>query len=147
MRLSSQRSRVRYPYSAPPFFFQAEDGIRDPLWSRGLGDVYKRQGVGVPRTSSRLRCDRLLLLLCFRSCSYYVRSTVQESEKKATRCPRALPQQHSNLGFHKETGSRREAAASGLPGTSPGLWLGIAWHKRQPCPREVGPKHRLVWLQ
>ena len=20
-----------------------EDGIRDPLWSRGLGDVYKRQ--------------------------------------------------------------------------------------------------------
>ncbi len=25
------------------FFFQAEDGIRDPLWSRGLGDVYFRQ--------------------------------------------------------------------------------------------------------
>ncbi len=25
------------------FFFQAEDGIRVPLWSRGLGDVYKRQ--------------------------------------------------------------------------------------------------------
>ncbi len=24
-------------------FFQAEDGIRDPLWSRGLGDVYKGQ--------------------------------------------------------------------------------------------------------
>ncbi len=24
------------------FFFQAEDGIRDPLWSRELGDVYKR---------------------------------------------------------------------------------------------------------
>ena len=22
---------------------QAEDGIRDPDWSRGLGDVYKRQ--------------------------------------------------------------------------------------------------------
>ncbi len=22
------------------FFFEAEDGIRDPLWSRGLGDVY-----------------------------------------------------------------------------------------------------------
>ena len=28
------------------FFFQAEDGIRDPLWSRGLGDVYKRQAPG-----------------------------------------------------------------------------------------------------
>ena len=25
------------------FFFQAEDGIRDCLLSRGLGDVYKRQ--------------------------------------------------------------------------------------------------------
>ena len=24
-------------------FFQAEDGIRDPEMSRGLGDVYKRQ--------------------------------------------------------------------------------------------------------
>ena len=40
------------------FFFQAEDGIRDLVRSRGLGDVYKRQddaesGVlrerGVPR--------------------------------------------------------------------------------------------------
>ena len=33
--------------SFPPFFrlffFQAEDGIRDCLLSRGLGDVYKRQ--------------------------------------------------------------------------------------------------------
>ena len=28
------------------FFFQAEDGIRDCLLSRGLGDVYKRQRVG-----------------------------------------------------------------------------------------------------
>ena len=26
-----------------PFFFQAEDGIRDRSPSRGLGDVYKRQ--------------------------------------------------------------------------------------------------------
>ena len=28
------------------FCFQAEDGIRDLVRSRGLGDVYKRQGVG-----------------------------------------------------------------------------------------------------
>ena len=27
------------------FFFQAEDGIRDLVRSRGLGDVYKRQMV------------------------------------------------------------------------------------------------------
>ena len=31
------------------FFFQAEDGIRDLVRSRGLGDVYKRQGHGCPR--------------------------------------------------------------------------------------------------
>ena len=29
------------------FFFQAEDGIRDLVRSRGLGDVYKRQTEGV----------------------------------------------------------------------------------------------------
>ena len=28
------------------FFFQAEDGIRDLVRSRGLGDVYKRQAYG-----------------------------------------------------------------------------------------------------
>ena len=38
------------------FFFQAEDGIRDLVRSRGLGDVYKRQVV--QRTGLR-RCDRL----------------------------------------------------------------------------------------
>ena len=27
------------------FFFQAEDGIRDLVRSRGLGDVYKRHGL------------------------------------------------------------------------------------------------------
>ena len=31
------------------FFFQAEDGIRDAQESRGLGDVYKRQGQIVAR--------------------------------------------------------------------------------------------------
>ena len=31
--------------SAKLFFFQAEDGIRDLVRSRGLGDVYKRQRV------------------------------------------------------------------------------------------------------
>ena len=30
------------------FFFQAEDGIRDLVRSRGLGDVYKRQMVFSP---------------------------------------------------------------------------------------------------
>ena len=33
------------------FFFQAEDGIRDLVRSRGLGDVYKRQVVGTTGVS------------------------------------------------------------------------------------------------
>ena len=36
------------------FFFQAEDGIRDLVRSRGLGDVYKRQVQG--DTAARLFC-------------------------------------------------------------------------------------------
>ena len=38
------------------FFFQAEDGIRDLVRSRGLGDVYKRQGL-VFSTNFRLGFD------------------------------------------------------------------------------------------
>jgi len=36
------------------FFFQAEDGIRDLVRSRGLGDVYKRQA----RDCSRFETGR-----------------------------------------------------------------------------------------
>ena len=32
-----------FVYTVYVFFFQAEDGIRDLVRSRGLGDVYKRQ--------------------------------------------------------------------------------------------------------
>ena len=39
-----RRLFVSHIYSALVFFFfQAEDGIRDLVRSRGLGDVYKRQ--------------------------------------------------------------------------------------------------------
>ena len=34
--------------------FQAEDGIRDLVRSRGLGDVYKRQRVGCARANAAL---------------------------------------------------------------------------------------------
>ena len=37
------------------FFFQAEDGIRDCLLSRGLGDVYKRQTYIVPMSNNESR--------------------------------------------------------------------------------------------
>ena len=33
------------------FFFQAEDGIRDLVRSRGLGDVYKRQALASGRSA------------------------------------------------------------------------------------------------
>ena len=36
------------------FFFQAEDGIRYLVRSRGLGDVYKRQELGVRVKSKRV---------------------------------------------------------------------------------------------
>ena len=34
---------MKYEINDDGFFFQAEDGIRDLVRSRGLGDVYKRQ--------------------------------------------------------------------------------------------------------
>ena len=37
------------------FFFQAEDGIRDLVRSRGLGDVYKRQVPGRGQSHGRRR--------------------------------------------------------------------------------------------
>ena len=46
------------------FFFQAEDGIRDLVRSRGLGDVYKRQhftrdeGEGAALSENRPRADQ-----------------------------------------------------------------------------------------
>ena len=41
------------------FFFQAEDGIRDLVRSRGLGDVYKRQDQAMAhlRQEERLALD------------------------------------------------------------------------------------------
>ena len=42
------------------FFFQAEDGIRDLVRSRGLGDVYKRQ-LQVRALSARLADRRITL--------------------------------------------------------------------------------------
>ena len=45
------------------FFFQAEDGIRDLVRSRGLGDVYKRQGINY--RSIMVDQSRLILFILF----------------------------------------------------------------------------------
>ena len=42
------------------FFFQAEDGIRDLVRSRGLGDVYKRQPNGMVQLSPDTRPDGVM---------------------------------------------------------------------------------------
>ena len=47
------------------FFFQAEDGIRDLVRSRGLGDVYKRQGHMVTELLPDIRCDKGTALCAF----------------------------------------------------------------------------------
>ena len=39
------------------FFFQAEDGIRDLVRSRGLGDVYKRQLLSYGAVTTVPNCD------------------------------------------------------------------------------------------
>ena len=39
------------------FFFQAEDGIRDLVRSRGLGDVYKRQALAT-QTGAAIEASR-----------------------------------------------------------------------------------------
>ena len=55
-------SGLIYPwfFKIHQFFFQAEDGIRDPEMSRGLGDVYKRQ---VKKVSLYRQLSKALLLL------------------------------------------------------------------------------------
>mgnify|MGYP003376637034 CR=1 FL=1 len=49
------------------FFFQAEDGIRDLVRSRGLGDVYKRQdldtSIALDPTIAKAHLHRAIILL------------------------------------------------------------------------------------
>eukprot|EP00831_Metopus_contortus_P011700 TRINITY_DN14677_c0_g1_i3.p1 TRINITY_DN14677_c0_g1~~TRINITY_DN14677_c0_g1_i3.p1 ORF type:complete len:301 (-),score=48.79 TRINITY_DN14677_c0_g1_i3:10-912(-) len=50
------------------FFFQAEDGIRDVERSRGLGDVYKRQGINAEYMGNN---KREALARTYVLCDYY----------------------------------------------------------------------------
>ena len=47
------------------FFFQAEDGIRDLVRSRGLGDVYKRQSLAKsPTRTVRTQSNHVFMTIC-----------------------------------------------------------------------------------
>ena len=57
VRIASRIVCIRWQLGFSKFFFQAEDGIRDLVRSRGLGDVYKRQSAYSRRRSMTV-CPR-----------------------------------------------------------------------------------------
>ena len=57
------------------FFFQAEDGIRDLVRSRGLGDVYKRQEQLIQSAIEKLLVGRTAIVIAHRL------STIQNADK------------------------------------------------------------------
>ena len=52
------------------FFFQAEDGIRDLVRSRGLGDVYKRQAARL-YLGHRITSTARVITAARRSCAHH----------------------------------------------------------------------------
>ena len=58
----SQLAMVEWGWGGGLFFFQAEDGIRYLVRSRGLGDVYKRQSLpNLPDSLDDLNCSQNLI--------------------------------------------------------------------------------------
>src|SRR5674536_391328 len=78
------------------FFFQAEDGIRDAQESRGLGDVYKRQGV--PRAHGNAPAAN----------EHACRPRAERSRDGATACPRRRAPD-TPLGRSHRLGTRNAA--------------------------------------
>ena len=66
------------------FFFQAEDGIRDLVRSRGLGDVYKRQAKGFSQQANiflnLFDLPRAVLNLCNVSGNLFIRCLLYTSD-------------------------------------------------------------------
>ena len=57
---SSRNIETRLNFKSVVFFFQAEDGIRDLVRSRGLGDVYKRQPHANPQHLDHAKGERAM---------------------------------------------------------------------------------------
>ena len=62
--LGTDRWKCLRSISVVFFFFQAEDGIRDLVRSRGLGDVYKRQGKELPLIAAEFKTEENLVRGC-----------------------------------------------------------------------------------
>jgi len=73
---SSSDHALLCPRGRDIFFFQAEDGIRDSVASRGLGDVYKRQTLtSIPAALPVIVGLAALAMLSSLSCSSPTRTT------------------------------------------------------------------------
>ena len=77
------------------FFFQAEDGIRDLVRSRGLGDVYKRQSIESALSVLAITLENRPLSLCsaltLSECGYHFPRTTDESALRCLFEPRKEP--------------------------------------------------------
>ena len=82
-------------------------------------------GVGVPRTTSRLRCDYYCCCAFVRARIMYCISIREEGNSLPEGTATAAQQSRLSQGDRQQKGS----CCFGF--TSPGLWLGIAWHKRR----------------
>ena len=73
---------------SPFFFFQAEDGIRDLVRSRGLGDVYKRQGIfyGMPVIRNPLRGKEEDRAIPFTRRIHHLRGFLEMSPEEPETC-------------------------------------------------------------
>ena len=94
------------------FFFQAEDGIRDVERSRGLGDVYKRQG----KVSSHDETRRDLL------CRLRTTESTGSSHDRTKReTLRGIPPPRYYTGFlctaSKHHGTLQDLSTKSFPGT------------------------------
>ena len=105
------------------FFFQAEDGIRDLVRSRGLGDVYKRQQAGGGG------------MTCFRAT--YRRSA--RTTTSVTVVPSAAAR--SFTACHRSSGTRtlRIGVCVGRMSGAQGVEGGALWGRP---PRELGDQRR-----
>ena len=64
------------------FFFQAEDGIRDLVRSRGLGDVYKRQQYRVMVMGDLSESQAKIILLKYQKAGWAKQGKIQSQSER-----------------------------------------------------------------